>query len=282
MDDQSSIDSLLVNERRLRALIEHSADGLALIDRHGVVRYVSPAAERITGLSLTEFVGAKAFTFVHPSDKEDLQDLMAGLLTAPGTATVELRLRHQDGLWRWVEAMLTNLLDEPDVGALIVNFRDVSSRRETEKELQQFANELAALHRQERRARMQAETLRKTNLALTRTLTLDVVLEAMFGALVRLVPYERASMILLREDEVTAVYRMQGTYDAKVTLLPPEAVDLDAFPPLKALLTAEAGLLIADTADGTDAPGRSWLGVPMRINGILMGLCMLEAAGPGR
>jgi PAS domain S-box len=39
------------------------------------------------------------------------------------------RLRHQDGSWRWMEGSLTNLLDEPAVQSVVINYRDITERK---------------------------------------------------------------------------------------------------------------------------------------------------------
>jgi len=70
---------------------------------------------------------------IHPDDQQRVGAIMATLLSGPDeTVTAEYRVRHRDGSWRWLEAMAVNLIHEPDVGALVVSFRDVTRRREAE------------------------------------------------------------------------------------------------------------------------------------------------------
>src|SRR6185295_16110216 len=38
--------------------------------------------------------------------------------------------------WRWVEAIVTNMLDEPGVNAIVVNYRDITERKQAEIERQ--------------------------------------------------------------------------------------------------------------------------------------------------
>ena len=49
------------------------------------------------------------------------------------------RLRRQDGSWRWMEGIVTNLLDEPAVQAVVINYRDVTERKQAEEEIQSLA-----------------------------------------------------------------------------------------------------------------------------------------------
>jgi signal transduction histidine kinase len=76
------------------------------------------------GLPGTPFVG-----WVHPDDAERVADLLAAA-AAPGgvNATFECRLQHADGSFRFVESTVTNLMEEPNVAALVVNTRDITDR----------------------------------------------------------------------------------------------------------------------------------------------------------
>ena len=87
-------------DRRLRLLVEHSADGISLCDEHGAIRYMSPGAERILGLAPGELIGQPAAVNTHPDD-------LAGLLQPPAPGETRLyrtRSRHKDGSWRWLES----------------------------------------------------------------------------------------------------------------------------------------------------------------------------------
>jgi len=119
------------SEERHRALLENSYDAIALIDRSDVFRYASPAVTRLLGYSIEEFVGKDAFGFIHSDDQEAARRLFAQCSTSPGVVIRgEYRIRHRDGSFRWIEGIGTNRLNDPGIEALIVNFRDVSERKE--------------------------------------------------------------------------------------------------------------------------------------------------------
>ena len=53
----------------------------------------------------------------------------------PGKVSVdEVKVQHKDGSWRWIELTRSNLLHEPSVGAVVMNFRDITERKEAEAE----------------------------------------------------------------------------------------------------------------------------------------------------
>ncbi|MDB5308238.1 MAG: domain S-box-containing protein [Gemmataceae bacterium] len=123
-------------EERFRVLTESSSDAVALVGADGTVLYASPSARRILGRSPAEVVGRSGFEFIHPDDVGDLRRQLDQLLTTrDGAIMAEIRARHRDGRWRWIEYVGTNLLGNPVVRAVVVNFRDVTDRRQAAESL---------------------------------------------------------------------------------------------------------------------------------------------------
>ena len=127
-----------ISESRLRALIEHSTDMKALVDAQGRILYASPSTTRILGYAVEDYVGRNAFELIHPEDCERVRGLLLELLEKPGgIIPSQFRIRAQDGEWRDVESSGHNLLAEPDIQAIVVNYRDITERRRTEEALRQ-------------------------------------------------------------------------------------------------------------------------------------------------
>ncbi|MGI8520023.1 MAG: diguanylate cyclase domain-containing protein, partial [Actinomycetota bacterium] len=140
--------TLRESEERFRALIHNSSDVIELLDSRGCVVFVTQAVQRILGYKQEELVGRDAFDLVHPSDLGPAQEELSDLLKEPGgMRTIAIRARHKDVSWRWIEATVTNLLDDPLVGFLVMNYRDVSLRKALESELshQAFHDSLTKL-----------------------------------------------------------------------------------------------------------------------------------------
>ena len=139
---------LEANERRFRAIIEHSNDVVTVIDADGVIVYDSPSVERVLGYSSTERLGADALELVHPEDVAHASQILGQIVADGGTVKdIEVRVRHHDGSYIWVEASVTNLLDEPGLRGLVANFRDVNERHVLENALahQAFHDALTGL-----------------------------------------------------------------------------------------------------------------------------------------
>ncbi len=130
-------------EERFRALIERSADAISLLSAQGEWLYESPAAERILGYAPGERADQSTFEYMHPDDRDRIRALFADLLARPGESVqAQFRYRHKDGRWRWLEATSTNLLHEPSVQAVVVNYRDVTERKQIEEEVRKLNTQL--------------------------------------------------------------------------------------------------------------------------------------------
>ena len=139
-----------VNEARFRSLIQHSSDVITIIDPHSVVRFVSPSVTRVLGYTPAELEGRPLMDILHPDDLARAQEVLSRSgRPAPGAPTEphEWRVRHRDGRWLEVESVGTNLSDEPTVGGIVVNTRDVSERKLLEQQLtyQAFHDPLTGL-----------------------------------------------------------------------------------------------------------------------------------------
>ncbi len=130
-------DQLLdASEQRFRALIEHSSDGIALVGATGIIYYASPSTSRILGYAPETLAGRDGFALIHPEDQADIRARLAALPEQPGeSATAHGRVRHADGGWRWIELVANNMLAEPGVGTVVLNYRDITERIQAEQAL---------------------------------------------------------------------------------------------------------------------------------------------------
>jgi PAS domain S-box-containing protein len=140
------------SEKRFRSLIENSSDGIAIIDKEGNCIYLSPATEKIVGYSPSELIAKSGFLYIHPDDQQAARELLERIILMPrGTEMLILRACHKNGSYRWLECIASNFTDEKIINGIVINFRDITERRESEETL-----------------RLQNETLKKTNMELDR------------------------------------------------------------------------------------------------------------------
>ena len=124
------------NEQRFRTLIAKSSDLVAIIGDDLRIKYVSGAVDDILGYRVDELVGRDATELIHPDDLDEALIAVARTITPDGRGEpLELRLLHADGHWVTLEALGTDLMDDPLVGGIAVNLRDISERRRIEATL---------------------------------------------------------------------------------------------------------------------------------------------------
>ncbi|MEI6670339.1 MAG: PAS domain S-box protein [Acidobacteriota bacterium] len=114
-----------------RALVETMTDPIAVLSPDGIVRYASPASERLSGYSSDQRVGRPVLEQVHPDDIPRLASLLARARRerAPFQC-VEYRLRHADGTWRHVESHGRSMRPSDPEADWVVVSHDVTDRHE--------------------------------------------------------------------------------------------------------------------------------------------------------
>ena len=131
-------EALRKSEARFRTLIRNSSDVIATVQPDGTVTYESSSVERVLGYKPEELVGRNGFALLHPNDIPKAQSMFAELLSTSGaTLSAEVRVRHRDGSWRYLEVTGTNLLHEPSIAAVVANYRDITERKQAEEKLRE-------------------------------------------------------------------------------------------------------------------------------------------------
>ena len=133
------------SDLRFRAIVDQSSELVVLLDARATLIYVSQSTHRVFGYAPHENLGRNAFDLIHPDDRPALERGFVDLLARPDQSLkAELRARHKDGSWRYVEGIAINRLHDPDVGAVVVSYRDISDRKRSEDELKAALSLLTA------------------------------------------------------------------------------------------------------------------------------------------
>lgn len=142
------------NGRLFRALIERSSDVTFLIPVHDGAfvpnGYVSPALTGVLGYHPEAFAALPSrWDIVHPDDRHHAVALLNDSYRTPAVPmTAEIRMRHADGSWRWMEMVAANFVGDPDIGAIVLTARDITARKRADEELRAYAAELLRSNRE--------------------------------------------------------------------------------------------------------------------------------------
>jgi diguanylate cyclase (GGDEF)-like protein/PAS domain S-box-containing protein len=137
------------SDAHFRSLVQHSSDIMVVVDAAGIVRYASPAVERVLGVS-REVANTSLLSFVHPDDVPTAAAALSTALSISSGARSgpsRFRARGAGDAWRDVECLTTNLCDDPTVGGVLITIRDVTERARLEAQLvhQAFHDPLTGL-----------------------------------------------------------------------------------------------------------------------------------------
>jgi PAS domain S-box-containing protein len=147
MEIQKNIDPKIKKiAKHYQSIVENAPDGFVLLNRLGHFKFVSPSARRMFGFSSTEDISDHPNELTHPDDLAMVLKQLAKLIENPTyVPKIEYRFKHKDGDWRWIESTFSNLLANPFVESIIVNFRDVTERKIGEERLRESEEKYRSL-----------------------------------------------------------------------------------------------------------------------------------------
>lgn len=127
-----------------QSLIENAQDIITVMDHKGVIRFMSPAIERILGYTHGELIGRDAFQYVHENDVKKVKGLFEEVIGTPDQVkTAEFRFRHKSKGWVYLESIAKNVQDSQDGPIVIVNSRDITERKYAVQKLEEHKIQLS-------------------------------------------------------------------------------------------------------------------------------------------
>jgi PAS domain S-box-containing protein len=118
------------SERRAEVIVDNAIDIVTILAPDGIIRFESPSVTDVLGWTPQELVGRQVLDLIHPDDRDVAMRAMTQATPYPQPGPpIELRLQHKDGSWRQLEVHGRNLHEEPSIGGLLINSRDITERK---------------------------------------------------------------------------------------------------------------------------------------------------------
>jgi diguanylate cyclase (GGDEF)-like protein/PAS domain S-box-containing protein len=121
--------SMRDSEDRFRSLIQNSTDVTTVVDGEGIFTYVSPSVHALLGFTPDELLGKRATDFVHDDDRERVTNRFIHAQEPTDSVFLQYQMEMEGGMYRHVEALVTDLRDRRSVGGFVCNIRDISERK---------------------------------------------------------------------------------------------------------------------------------------------------------
>jgi PAS domain S-box-containing protein len=124
-----------------KTMIANISDVISIIDESGIVRYKSPNVEKWFGWMPEELVGKECWVTVHPEEVGRVRKEFCKILEEDkGPTTVEYRYKCKDGSSKIVHLSALNLIHDPTIKGILVNYHDITERKKAEREIIEAKN----------------------------------------------------------------------------------------------------------------------------------------------
>lgn len=137
--------ALKISESNYRLIAENMRDILITVDHKGIITYLSPSFEKITGYLIKDYINRNALVFmeyIHPNDSEFVQQTYKELIFEGEKfhSNYEYQFLKKDGQYIWLEANLNTIYNENgEFEKLVLVSRDIIQRKKHQTHLETMA-----------------------------------------------------------------------------------------------------------------------------------------------
>jgi PAS domain S-box-containing protein len=137
--DRVKLTNILKNsEIKHSTLISNISDVIGIIDLDGIIKYKSPNSEKWFGWKPQNLIGTDGRLTIHPDDLQRIQKELITLFKKENLSkTVQYRYKCKDGSYKLVELTATNLTNDPIINGVLLNYHDITQRKQIEEELRE-------------------------------------------------------------------------------------------------------------------------------------------------
>jgi PAS domain S-box-containing protein len=140
--------ALRETDMRMRLMTDNMLDVIGQIDVRGNYEYISPSVKKVLGYEQAEIIGHSMFRHLHPDDRQPAFAVSRQALRSRSVGRMELRYRHANGQYIWLEvAGVPRYAEQSRLIGAVVSMRDITTRKQA----------MGALRESEERYRTLAE-----------------------------------------------------------------------------------------------------------------------------
>ena len=125
--------------------MQDGSDLIAILNEEGNYSYVAPTTESILGINADEFIGKNPLDYIHEDDQKRIGAVLSSISEEKRIEVDPFRFQDDNGNWRWIETVITNMMNNPAVEGLVANSRDVTEQIERENKLRKSLQEKETL-----------------------------------------------------------------------------------------------------------------------------------------
>lgn len=121
-----------------QSIIDNAPDGIVVLDQDSKFKYFSPSAIRMFGYEASDVSSVIPNEKTHPDDLPMVLQELGQLLQNPDyKPTLQYRFQRKDTTWIWIESTFSNMFLNPYVNGIVINFRDITFKKQSELALEE-------------------------------------------------------------------------------------------------------------------------------------------------
>jgi len=262
---------------------------IAYLDRNFNFIRVNEAYAASTGHPAEYFTGKNHFTLYPHSENQAIFQSVVD--TGEPYSVFEKPFEYPEfpehGVTYWNWRVQPVHAADRSVQGVVLSLVDVTERKLAQLQLDQQHQELQALSIAEHKQRLMAETLNAASLALTKTLSLETVMDTLLDYACRGVSCDLAYIVIAENESDLTLRAVHGIETDNLNLAINASFDSRDIPCIQEVITTQKSLLIRDTRQ---YPGwtpvftpdiiRNWMGVPIMTGDKAIGILALAQTKP--
>lgn len=133
-EQKKTEEALRRSEEKYRSLVEQLSEIIFVVNIDGVITYVNPAVESVTGYPVSEIIGCKGCKFILKEDLPIVVEIYEKIRSG-SSSEIEFRIVTPSGKIRWLQTLCSPILVEGQVVSMEGVASDITEKKELQERL---------------------------------------------------------------------------------------------------------------------------------------------------